>query len=96
MLFMITERICICTSTFMRRLKTALHVLRTLFFKRANKDHPEKGGALKVRFYHDKKNYLKTIRPDIAKAQNDMLKRMGCTADIEYRSFRELGLSREA
>ena len=66
------------------------------FFKRANKTHPEKGGALKVRFYHNNKNYLKTIRPDIAKAQNDMLERMGCTADIEYRSFRELGLSREA
>ena len=67
-----------------------------VYFKRANKAHPEKGGARRVRFYHDNKNYLKKIRPEIAKVENHVLKRMGCNADIEYRSFREQGIAREA
>ncbi len=67
-----------------------------VYFKRASKAHPEKGGARRVRFYHDNKNYLKKIRPDIAKAENFVLEQMGCQADIEYRSFRDMGITREA
>lgn len=58
------------------------------FFKRANPDHPEKGGCKKAARWNgnDRKGYLLYMREDCANLQNRYLDREGFTERVDHRT----------
>lgn len=72
---------------------------RGLFFKRANKKEPEKGGCAKDEKFNGKRriSYLRYMREDFAKIQNNILAKNGYDITVDHRTLkaqREDALSR--
>lgn len=64
-----------------------------VFFKRANKKQPEKGGAVKTRHLKSKEKLIE-IRATLADMINASLKEAGITQTVDHRSLKEQGIDR--
>lgn len=65
-----------------------------LFFKRANPDFPEQGGAKKERGW-SKQEKVQALRESWEKTANAALKRAGFSEQIDHRSLKDRGIHRE-
>ena len=61
-----------------------------MFFYRANKQNPEKGGCKKAAKWNgkDRAKYLCRMREDFARIQNDVLEKYGENARVDHRSLK--------
>jgi Ti-type conjugative transfer relaxase TraA len=64
------------------------------FFRRWNREHPEKGGAGKDRYF-DTKQFVRDVREEWAMTANHFMSRHGIEARIEHRSYKTLGIELE-
>lgn len=64
------------------------------FFRRWNREHPEKGGAGKDRYF-DTKQFVRDVREEWAMTANHYMSRHGIEARIEHRSYKTLGIELE-
>lgn len=65
------------------------------WFSRANRNHPERGGALKTR-HMKPKAWLLDVRKEWAATTNRHLEAAGSTARIDHRSLKDQGIDRES
>jgi MobA/MobL family len=64
------------------------------WFGRANRDHPDRGGALKSREFHGR-GWVERARADLAKIINDKLRELGRDERVDHRSYERQGVHRE-
>jgi Ti-type conjugative transfer relaxase TraA len=64
------------------------------FFKRWNREHPEKGGAGKDPYF-DTRQFIRDVREEWAMTANHFMSRHGIEARIEHRSYKTLGIELE-
>ena len=64
------------------------------FFRRWNREHPERGGAGKDRYF-DTKQFVRDVREEWAMTANHFMSRYGIEARIEHRSYKTLGIELE-
>ncbi|OTP78479.1 AAA family ATPase [Caballeronia sordidicola] len=64
------------------------------FFKRWNREHPEKGGAGKDPYF-DTRRFIRDVREEWAMTANHFMSRHGIEARIEHRSYKTLGIDLE-
>ncbi|MGZ2749929.1 Ti-type conjugative transfer relaxase TraA [Burkholderia stagnalis] len=64
------------------------------FFKRYNRAHPEKGGALKDAYFRHPK-FVREIREEWSATANHFMSRYGIEARIDHRSYRAQGIELE-
>jgi hypothetical protein len=67
---------------------------RQLWFKRAHRAHPERGGASKTRGFHGRE-WVEHARERWAELTNDMLERNGRAERVDHRSYERQGIDRE-
>jgi MobA/MobL family protein len=67
---------------------------RQQWFKRANRAHPERGGAPKTREFHGRE-WVEHARERWAQLTNEMLERNGRAARVDHRSYERQGIDRE-
>jgi hypothetical protein len=67
---------------------------REAWFRRANADHPERGGAPKSRTFHGRA-WVDRARERWAEATNRMLERRGHTERVDHRSYERQGVDRQ-
>ena len=65
------------------------------WFRRANCEHPERGGAAKTRAFHGR-DWVEHARERLADAINDRLRDRGRDDLVDHRSYERQGLDREA
>jgi hypothetical protein len=63
------------------------------WFRRANKEHPEQGGALKSQEFHGS-HYIKQIREQWAEKANTALEHSGSKERIDHRTLEAQGIDR--
>ncbi|QQC67875.1 AAA family ATPase [Paraburkholderia ginsengisoli] len=64
------------------------------FFRRWNREHPEKGGAGKDPYF-DTRQFIRDVREEWAMTANHFMSRHGVEARIEHRSYKTLGIELE-
>jgi MobA/MobL family len=64
------------------------------WFKRANRDHPERGGAVKSREFHGRA-WVERARGGLARSINEKLKERGRSERVDHRSYERQGIGRE-
>lgn len=64
------------------------------WFRRANRQHPERGGAAKTRAFHGR-DWVEHARERLASAINDRLRERGRDERVDHRSYERQGLGRE-
>jgi len=64
------------------------------WFGRANREHPDRGGALKSREFHGRE-WVERARADLAKTINDKLRELGREERVDHRSYDRQGVDRE-
>jgi hypothetical protein len=67
---------------------------RQHWFKRANRAHPERGGAPKTRELHGRE-WVEHARERWAQLTNEVLERNGRTERVDHRSYERQGIDRE-
>ena len=64
------------------------------WFRRANREHPERGGAAKTRAFHGC-DWVEHARECLAEAMNDRLRERGREDRVDHRSFARQGVDKE-
>ncbi len=64
------------------------------WFRRANRQHPERGGAPKTRAFHGR-DWVEHARESLAGAINARLRECGCNDRVDHRSYERQGLDKE-
>jgi hypothetical protein len=64
------------------------------WFRRANREHPERGGALKSRAFHGRE-WVEKAREILAASINEKLQALGRDERVDHRSFYRQGVDRE-
>jgi hypothetical protein len=64
------------------------------WFRRANREHPERGGALKSRAFHGRE-WVEKARETLAGSINEKLKALDRDERVDHRSFNRQGVDRE-
>jgi hypothetical protein len=64
------------------------------WFRRANRAHPERGGALKSRAFHGR-DWVEKARETLADAINEKLHALGRDERVDHRSYDRQGVDRE-
>jgi hypothetical protein len=82
-----------CHLVFNERTLDGVKRNRETFFKRANKKHPEKGGAAKKR-YLKSTDFLRSIRKSWETHANDALKSANKKVEIDCRTLKAQGIDR--
>lgn len=67
----------------------------SLWFRRANKSDPERGGAIKTRALKPKA-WLENTRARWAEMQNEQLRRHGHDITVDHRSYADRGIEKQA
>src|SRR5215831_10218763 len=67
---------------------------RQQWFKRADRAHPERGGAPKTREFHGR-DWVEHARERWAQLTNEMLERNGRAERVDHRSYERQGIDRE-
>lgn len=80
-----------CHLVFSERMTDGIQRSESLFFARANKKHPEKGGCLKADISSKRKIWLKKTRLLWEEVCNADLEKYGHEARIDHRSYKEQG-----
>jgi hypothetical protein len=79
---------------FSERRNDGLERTRDQWFRRANREHPERGGAPKSRHFHGK-SWVEQARERWATLTNKALERAGRSERVDHRSYERQGLHRE-
>jgi hypothetical protein len=64
------------------------------WFRRANREHPERGGALKSRSLHGRE-WVERARETLADLINDKLRQLGRDERVDHRSYDRQGVGKE-
>ena len=64
------------------------------WFRRANKAHPERGGAAKTRTFHGR-DWVELARERLASAINDRLRERGRDERVDHRSYERQGVDKK-
>ncbi len=79
---------------FSERRNDGIERARDEWFRRANSDTPERGGAAKSRTFHGRE-WLEQARAHWAELTNKMLEERGRPERVDHRSYRRQGIERE-
>jgi hypothetical protein len=79
---------------FSERQNDGLERSRDAWFRRANAEHPERGGAPKSRTFHGP-DWIEQARERWAELTNAALARAGRSARVDHRSYERQGVDRE-
>jgi hypothetical protein len=76
------------------RRNDGLERTREQWFRRANREHPERGGAPKSRAFHGRA-WVEHARERLADRINERLRTLGREEGVDHRSYERQGLARE-
>jgi hypothetical protein len=79
---------------FSERRNDDVYRSREDWFRRANRDHPERGGAPKSRAFHGRE-WVEHARGHWAVLTNATLERLGRPERVDHRSYQRQGVDRE-
>jgi hypothetical protein len=79
---------------FSERQNDGIERAREQWFRRANRQHPERGGAPKSRTFHGR-DWIERARERWAEATNRTLERCGRAERVDHRSYERQGIDRQ-